>query len=356
MNNRPVTINISGRTIALALFAVFLVALLYVLRDLVLVILVAIVIASAIEPAVKSLTKRRIPRVLAVLLIYVLIAASLAGIFSLFLPAVVGETLDFISQLPAYIDSFEVSNDFPGARFFGFGTEQVSQTLSLREMVSGIEASLSNASEGFVRTLSIVFGGIFSFALIVVFSFYFAVQETGIDDFLRVVTPVKQQEYVLGLWKRSQKKIGLWMQGQLLLSVLIGVLVYLGLTIFGVRFALLLAVLAAVLELIPVFGSILAAIPAIAFAFLDGGTTLALLVVGFYIIVNQFQANLIYPLVVQKVVGVPPLLVILALIIGAELAGFLGILLSVPIAATIQEFVADIQRDRKAEMEKAKGK
>ncbi len=132
------------------------------------------------------------------------------------------------------------------------------------------------------------------------------------------------------------------MQGQLVLAVIVGVLLYLGLSILGVEYALLLAVLAAVFELIPVFGQFLAAIPAIAVAFVGGGPSLALLVIGLYLVVQQFEAHLIYPVVVKKVVGVPPLLVILALLVGYELAGFLGILLSVPIAGAVQEFVTDI--------------
>ena len=125
---------------------------------------------------------------------------------------------------------------------------------------------------------------------------------------------------------------------------------YLGLTILGIPNALLLAVLAGVFELIPVFGQILAAILALVVAYADGGVTAALLVAGLYVVVQQFEANLIYPIVVKKVVGVPPLLVILALIVGARLAGFLGVLLSAPIAAALQEFVADIDRRKSAEM------
>ena len=125
-----------------------------------------------------------------------------------------------------------------------------------------------------------------------------------------------------------------------------GVLLYLGLTILGVKYALLLGVLAAVFELIPVFGQILSAIPAIVIAFSTGGLTMAFLTLGLYMIVQQFEAHLIYPIVVKKIVGIPPLLVILALLIGFRLFGFLGVLLSVPIAGAIQELVGDIERQK----------
>ena len=198
-----------------------------------------------------------------------------------------------------------------------------------------------------MQTASAIFGGLMGFVLVVVFSFYFAVQETGVDDFLRVVTPLRYQERVQNLWKRSQIKIGLWMQGQLALALIIGVLVYLGLTILGVPYALLLGLLAAVFELIPVFGPVLSAIPAAAIALTDGGVTLMFLVIGLFAVIQQFENHLIYPLVVTKVVGVPPLLVILALLVGAKLAGFLGIILSVPAAAVIQELVYELGQERK---------
>ena len=136
------------------------------------------------------------------------------------------------------------------------------------------------------------------------------------------------------------------MQGQLVLAIIIGMLVYLGLLLLGIPNALLLATLAAAFEIIPLFGPILASIPAIALSFANGGFSSALLVAGLYIIVHQFENQLIYPLVVKKVVGVPPIVSIIALVAGYELAGFLGLILSVPIAAVVIEFFEDLERDK----------
>jgi len=195
-----------------------------------------------------------------------------------------------------------------------------------------------------------VFGGILQFILIVVLSFYLAVQEDGVAAFLRVVTPERYEPHLLSLWKRTQRKIGYWMQGQLFLAVLVGVLVYLGLMILGIKNALFLAVLAAIFETIPLFGPILAAIPAIGIAYASGtavadpGVTSALLIAGWYLIIQQFENHLFYPWVVKKIVGVPPMIVILALIVGAQLGGFLGLFVSVPVVATLMEFLDDVQR------------
>lgn len=353
---KNVTIHIStGAIMKVILFSLLLV-LLFFLRDLILILLTAIVIASAIEPATRWFMRYKIPRVPAVLLVYIIIVAAVFGIFYLFVPAILNDAAQFFSQLPQYIDSINISNPITNTPFVS--SEKVAegvttvQGFSLENIISELQSSFSNVSEGFFRALNTVFGGIFSLILIVVFSFYLAVQETGIDDFLKIITPIRHQKYVIGLWKRSQNKIGRWMQGQLVLALIIGVLTYLALTIFGVPYALLLAILAAIFELIPIFGPILAAIPAALIGFANGGASLGVIVIFIYVIIQQFENHLIYPLVVKKVVGVPPLLVILALIIGAKIAGFLGIILSVPVAAALQELVADIQKDKAAMLAK----
>lgn len=358
MENRSININITPGSVITTILLLLGVFLIFVLKDLVLVVLTAVVIASAVEPGVLWFMRYGIPRVFSVFLVYTLAVGVLVGSLYFFLPPLLNEASTVFAEAPEYMKTFELPEALKtGASFFSASslatsTVGTSDSKGFFEFVQEVEQAFANSSEGVIRTVSTVFGGLFSFVLIVVLSFYFAVQETGVDDFLRVITPVRYQQYVLDLWRRSHMKIGLWMQGQILLSVLIAVLVYLGLTILGVPYALLLALLAGVFELVPVFGSILASLPGIAIAFADGGTTLALVVIGFYLIINQFQSNLIYPLVVKKIVGVPPLLVILALIAGAQLAGFLGIIIAVPLAAALQEFVNDIQRKKQRELER----
>jgi len=345
MNTKENIIHISTGTIIRSILFVLLFALLFFLRDLVLIVITAVVIASAIEPATKWFVRFKVPRIVAVLLVYIFIASLFLGLFYSFIPVLLSEASNFLSVLPGYLDSLDISNRLTDSAFLG-QTQSVTESFSLRDTITGLQSVFTNVSGGLVSMVSLIFGGVLSFVFVIVFSFYFAAQERGINDFLRVITPVKHQKYVLDLWRRSQHKIGLWMQGQIILAFLIGVLVYLGLTVLGVKYALLLAVLAAVFELIPVFGPVLAAVPAVAFSFIDGGLTLALYVVGLYLIIQQFENHLIYPLVVTKVVGVPPLLVILALIIGAKLAGFIGIILAVPVATVVQELVKDLQKER----------
>lgn len=338
--------TITTGTIVRIILLCTLAALLWYLRELVLIVLASIVIASAIEPAARGLRKYKIPRVIAILFVYLAFFGAFFSVIFFLLPPVLDETAAMLTTLPSYLESVGVHNTLNNSAILE--TRTLLNDFSLRSTTNDINTFMAGLSGDFLLAMSVIFGGAFSFVLIVVFSFYFAVNERGVEEFLRVVTPVRHESYVLGLWRRTQQKIGLWMQGQFLLAILIATLTYLGLSIMGIPYALVLAVIAGVMELIPVFGPILAAIPAIAVAAGSGGVSIAFAVAAFYIIIQQFENHLIYPLVVTKVVGVPPMLVILALLIGAKLAGILGILLSVPLAAAAQELFNDMDKARGA--------
>jgi len=346
VKNLSITITTGSFIRGLLLLA--LVGLLYYLRDIVMIVLTAIVIASSVEPAIHGLMRRGISRLFAVIITYAVIVAAFAAIIFLFVPPVLDDTAGFLQGIPAQLTSINISDATHGLLPLG----SIGDTISSADILKNITSALADSTGGALTTISAFFGGLASFVLIFVFAIYFSVQETGVDDFLRIVSPVKHQVYILNLWKRSQEKIGKWMQGQIVLALIVGVLLYLGLTILGVPYALLLAVLAAFFELIPIFGQIMAAVPAVVIGFGHGGLTEALLIAGLYLVVQQFESHLIYPIVVKKVVGIPPLIVIIALLVGYKLLGFLGVLISVPIAGAVQELVSDISESKKRAMER----
>jgi predicted PurR-regulated permease PerM len=181
--------------------------------------------------------------------------------------------------------------------------------------------------------------------LIVLISFYLSVQERGIEKFLRIVLPIEYEEYAVDLWERSRRKIALWMKGQLLLGVLITILTYLMLSIMGIQYALLLSIIAGIMELIP-YGILVALIPAVYFSFLSGGISNALMVGGAYIILHQFEVFLFSPLIIKNVVGLSPLVVIIAATIGFELGGFWGLVLAIPVAVFIMELLDDMEKHK----------
>lgn len=329
-SDERIKMTISVRSIFYVVLIVILFWLLFYLRDLIYVFLTSIVIASFVEAGVRRLGRHNINRTLAVIIIYFL-ALGICGTLAYFFIPVFMEQISqfsvFISKyLPDSAEMMSSGGDMP------FG-----------DIFNNIESIASNSSSGALQASISIFGGVFNFVMLVILSFYLSINDKGIENFLRIVSPSKEAEYIVGLWRRTERKIGLWFQGQLLLGILVGVLIYLGLLIFDVKYSLLLAAVAAVLELVP-FGIILAAIPAVAAGFMGGGATGAFEVAGLYLIVHEFEINLIAPLIVQKVVGISSLLVILALLVGLKLAGFWGVMLAIPAAVLLMEFLSDVKK------------
>jgi len=345
-DRQPFTVSVSSATIirvALWLLAFWF---LFSIRRLILAVLISVVIASAIEPAVRWFSRYRVPRTPAVLIVYLLAFALLFSLVPLFFVPVFGDLIKISTTLPEKLSALE-SLALPDGFFSTIVWPDYFSSFS-----SGIQNMFTGLSRGFLQTATVIFGSLFSFIMVIVISFYLAVQNDGIGNFLRLVAPTRYEHYAIDLWHRSEKKIGLWMQGQLLLGLLVGVIVYLGLTILRVDYALILALMAAMFELIPVFGPILAAVPAVLIGFTISPTT-GLLTAGFYIIMQQFENHLLYPLVVKKIVGVPSLVAILSLVIGAQLAGFMGIILAVPIATILIELLNDFEQQKKLVSENA---
>jgi predicted PurR-regulated permease PerM len=341
-NEKVYNINISSKTIKnFVLIAVVIVALI-TLKSLVFVILTSVVLASFIRTAATSLKKHLgITRILSIVVMYLLTFLILAGIIYFFVPLFLVELSNILPVIVKYLP-----NNLSLAQNFDIGTlqsaGQIGQVSTLGE---SIKSFLTVMASGFENTLAVLFGSIINVGLVIVISFYLSVSQDGIESFLKILSPLHHQGYVIDLWNRSQVKIARWMQGQLVLGFLVGFLIFLGLSILRVEQSMLLSVIAAIFELIP-FGIFLAIIPAISLTYISGGLSLSLMVLGLYLIVQQLESYLISPLVVHKVTGVSPLVVILSVLIGVNLAGFWGLILAVPVAVTILEYVKDLEKDK----------
>lgn len=346
LSEKQISINITAGAIMKTGVIAVLFWFMWIIRDLILVLITSIVIASAINPISNFVSKKlKAPRFVSVFGIYAGTILIFVAMFSVFLPPFISDIRMTVNQLPFYIE--ELNSDklakVPGLDIVLGSLKEMEITEDVLSIVTG---TFSGVTVGFLATAAAIFGGAFSFVLIVVISFYLSVQKDGVGDFLRIVTPIKHEKYILDLWSRSQRKIGLWMQGQLLLALLVGVLTFMLLAVFGVPNPVMLGFIAMVLELVPIFGPVLAAIPAIALALLSGGVTLGFITLCIFIVIQQFESNLIHPLVVKKIVGIPAIVAIFAIIIGAKIAGFLGILISVPIAAIVMEYLGDIEKKK----------
>jgi len=342
-------LNISFKT--LFKIAVFLLGIyfLYLLRSLGLIILTGIVIASVVEPSVKWLVRRNIPRALSAIFVYAVIVALFTAVFSFAIPPLLGEMVSAFNSIPKYIKTIDIftpinKNVYSGTKIL---FPDIPSTISVGDIVSNVTETVSSFSGGIFDTVAGFFGGIISTILVVVIAFYLSVREDGVGEFLSIVVPPEHEKYVRNLWRRAEVKIARWMQGQLVLGLVVFIFIYIGLSIIGLKHALLLALIAGIFELIPVVGMTLSAIPAFFLGVLDGGIGVGLFVLGLYLIVQQIEAHAIYPLVVKKLIGVPPLLVIISLVAGAELAGIVGALLAVPVSVALMEYIDDVERRKK---------
>lgn len=338
-------VSISNETIFRIILILLGIYLAWILWDLVLVVLTSIVIASFMESVIPRFKKIGIGRITGVVIFYVFGLSFLAGIFYLFAPLLITEVYNFAVFISHYAPGIDFLNYFSNQAFSGAKDIVVSLSnhLSVESLLSTSKAFITNLSSGFFTTLSVAFGSIFNVILIVIISFYFSIQEQSIEKFIRLVSPSKNEEYIVGLWERTRRKIAYWIRGQMLLGLLIGILTYLVLSVMGIQYALLLSIIAGLMEMVP-YGILVALVPAVSFSFLSGGISTALMVLGAYLIIHQFEVYLFFPLVVKKAVGLSPLTVILAVLVGAELAGFWGLMLAIPAAVLLMEIMDDVEK------------
>lgn len=344
---KNVNIHISTKSILKILVAGFLVFALYKLINIVLIILTAIVIASFVEYAVSKTKKFIKNRTLAVFLIYFFTVGIIFGLAYAFLPTFVEEMSTLVESLGKYIPNSSVLNSFQSETISGAKNiiTDISRDASIGDLIKSGQKTVESLSGNFLDIFGKAFGGFFNLMLIFIISFYLSIKEKGIENFLRIILPIEKEEYVIGLWQRTEKKIGLWLQGQMLLGLIMGVLTYLGLTLLGVKYSLVLSLLVVILELIP-FGIYVAVIPALISSYLNGGVTITILTAILYSVLHQFELYLIYPLIIKKVIGISPLVVILSVIIGWTLIGFWGVVLAIPVAVFLFEMFDDMEKKK----------
>ena len=335
-NNHLQTINISTSTIIRLVLILLGLVFLYLIRDILLIVVVSVIIAAAATGPVNWLQNRRVPRFLGVLFIYLLFFLLLASVIALVFPPLAEQIRQLSSNFPGILDKINLNLEEWRS---GYQIEG-----NLGSFLSQIGNKISESTASVFSTIVGLFGGILSAAVILVISFYLTVQEKGIKKFFISLTPQNHQQYVSGLIERIEVKMGGWLRGQLLIMLIVGLLVYLGLALLGVKYALTLALIAGILEIVPYLGPILAAVPAVILAFLQA-PLLGLLAFILYVVVQQLENYIIFPQVMKKTVGLNPIIIIIVMLVGAKLAGVLGIVLAVPLTAAVTEFLKDIKEE-----------
>lgn len=316
----PKKIEISHRTIIFTAFFLILLWLLWQIRQIILGLFISLILMTAINPSIDKMERMKIPRVLGIILMYVLILGVFGLVIAGIVPPLVDQTATFIANAPNLIENIPFVN---------------------QQIIENQLQQLGSIPAGLVKISVSIFTNLIGVFALLVITFYLLLERKNLDRYLHILFggdgEVKAERFV----NRLEEKLGGWVRAELALMVIIGVLSYFGLRLLGIDFALPLALLAGIFELIPNIGPVLSSIPAILAGLIISPLT-ALAVAALYFLIQQVENGLIVPQVMAKETGVNPLVTIISLAVGFKIGGVSGAILAVPVVLLIQIVASEV--------------
>lgn len=323
-----VNIRLTNRALLLVLFALGLVWLLLHATRIFVILFIAILLAASVSTAAGRLSRGRLSRGATILLLYFAIAAVLGGVASLLVPLILGEIKLLQRNLPAYETSLN--------RLLARLPTRDGTPLQINDLVNGIAGQLQAAALDLSKG-ALAFGStLVTLLLIFVIAYFLAVDERFAQRVVTRFFPPHLRARTVSIMGKIGRGLGHWVRAQLLLAAFFGVFFGLGLLILGVPYALTLGTVGGILEIIPYVGGLITVVLAVLVAATTGKLWLIAAAVVWYTVVVNVEAHIVAPKLVGEIVGLHPLVVVLALFLGAEFLGILGALLAVPIAVIVQ--------------------
>lgn len=337
------SVRIEFSVAALLKITAFAVGLLFfwTIRRVLLILFVAFIIMSAFSPIVKWFEKKRLPKSLAIGLIYVSSISLLAGLVFLIIFPLISQLGMLFTQLPVVISSFVDKFDFLREWYFANGVDDYLMNISgeLARQAIGLGGSVFDI---FRQALGVV-GTLLGFISVIILSLYMLVEHDRALPALLELVPFGNREKVFKIISKIELQLGKWLRGQIILSLIVGSMVWIVLTVLKVQFALPLAILAGILEIVPNIGPFLSVLPAWLLV-IGGGNLFQIIAIPVsYWVIQQLENNYIVPQIMRKAVGLNPIVTMVAFLIGAEIAGVPGVLLAVPTAAILQIVVKELR-------------
>jgi len=296
--------------------------------------LFAVAIAYLLHPLVDFLQRRRLPRAVAILLVYALLVGllTLAGVF--LVPLIIGQLVRLAEMLPMYVEQIQNYLEYVQANFQRVALPEAVRAI-LDERLRLLEGQLLALITQVVEKSFGIFSNLFNIILAPIFAFYILNDIDRIRRGFLGLIPARYKSDTLNLLSDVDKVIGGYIRGQLLVATVTGTLIGVGMGLLGMRFAALLGFIAGITDLIPYFGPFIGAVPAVALGLLRSPAT-AIYVAATFVLIQQIEAAIIAPRIVSQHVGLHPLMVIFSLLVGAELFGVTGLVLAVPTAAALR--------------------
>ncbi|PIR42553.1 hypothetical protein CO058_00755 [candidate division WWE3 bacterium CG_4_9_14_0_2_um_filter_35_11] len=321
---------ISFKTILLFLLTVFFIWIFWLIRDVLLFLFVSLILALALEPFVNFLVRKKFHRGFSVVFVVLTMLFIVVGLASVSLVPFIHQTQILIANFPNYM---RYLSEIPGAG------EYVSK------FNDGIFSQLNQSGGSVINFTLGAFSGVLSLVLIFVFTIYMLIDSKNLRLMFVDFFEDGRRDEIQRLVTKIETRLGSWLRGQIFLMFIIGLLIYIGLLIIGMDYALALAVIAGLLEIVPIIGPIISVVPAALIAFFIS-PVLGVGVIVLYIVIQQLENNLIVPKVMQRAIGFNPLITIVALMVGGQLLGIVGAILAIPILITVYEVFKYVIKDK----------
>ncbi len=339
MNNQRQLLDISWEAILKIFLVGFLFYGLYLVRDIVIWFVFALIISVLLNPAINLLRRLRVPRILAVVFVYLAIFGALGFVIYLAAPVFIFEIQQFTQLLPQYFGKISPLFEEMGIEALG----------NLESFTKALIGSLEKVSVGVFSAIAVFFGGVYSSIFILAIAFFLSLEEKAVERFLVLLSPKRYEDYVLELFKKCQAKISGWFGTRVLACLFIGVASFVIFLLFDIKYTFILALLAGILNFIPYLGPLVTGVLLFGFiTLIDSWLKAVFVLIAFYII-QQIEGNLLTPILTKKFVGLPPVLVLISLVVGGKLFGLLGAIFAIPVAGILYEFLRVFLEKRKEE-------
>ncbi|MCX6723859.1 MAG: AI-2E family transporter [Candidatus Staskawiczbacteria bacterium] len=331
-------LDVSWQTIAKIFLAIFVFYFIYLTKEIALWFFFALAISVLLAPAIDFLQKFWVPKILAVVFVYLSIFGILGILIYLTAPLFIAELKQLSQHLPDYFEQIS-----PILQQTGIDTAKAFDDFT-KLLVGG----LAQSSKGVMSAVATFFGGLYSTAFILTAAFFLSLEDKAFEKFLTLVFPKRFEENIVTLFQRAQNKVSGWFGARILSCLFVGVASFVVFFIFGVKYAFILALISGVLNFVPYIGPWITTVLLIVFIAVSSGSWLTVLYILIAVfIIQEIDNKILTPLLMKKLVDVPPVLVLISLLVGAKLFGFLGTIFAVPVFGIIFEFVKEFLEKRR---------
>jgi len=334
------TLSISWESIIKLFIAILVLYFLFLGKEIALWFLFGLAISVLLEPAIIFLRRIKIPKILAIVLVYLSIFGAVGLLIYLTAPVFMFELKQFSQYLPGYFDQIS-----PLLQNMGIDVAE-----SFGSFTKFLVGGLQESSKGVLNAVMTFFGGVSSTAFILAIAFFISLEDRGLEKFLVLVSPRKYEDQISSFFEMAQSKVAGWFGARILACLYVGVGSFIIFYIFDIKYAFMLALISAFLNFVPYIGPLFTAFTLTLFIIVSSGSWLTVLYVLIAVTLVQASENMILtPLLMKRLINIPPVLVLLSLILGAKIFGFLGAIFAVPVSGIFYEFVKEMLEKRREE-------